>query len=301
MVDAGTSGWRNFPDFKAKIIDRAKTRVLALLNIVGGGMGVTSENDAADMDPEAAAKMARAHPDVIVGFKSAHYKGPGWPSVDGAVKAANQTRLPVMVDFGYATRERNINALFMDKLRPGDIYTHCYSGHRQEVVDGKLNPAMEAGRKRGILFDVGHGGGSFYWNVALPAVEQKFWPDSISTDLHTGSQNAGMKDMTNVMSKILSMGAPLEEVIRMSTWNPANEIHRPALGNLDPGAEADVTVLRLDKGSFGFLDSAGARWTGTRFLVAEMTVRKGVVEWDLNGRAAVDWKSFPYRKRPDPQ
>jgi dihydroorotase len=300
MVDAGTSGWRNFPDFRAKIIDRAKTRVLALLNIVGGGMGVTSENDAGDMDAEATAKMAEANPDVVVGFKSAHYNGPGWPSVDGAVKAGKLTNLPVMVDFGYITKERNINALFMDKLRPGDIYTHCFSGHRDEVVDGKLNPAMEAGRKRGIIFDVGHGGGSFYWNVAVPAIEQKFWPDSISTDLHTGSMNAGMKDMTNTMSKILNLGAPLDEVIRMSTWSPAKEIRRPGLGNLDAGAEADVTVLRLDKGKFGFLDSAGARRDGNQLLVAELTVRKGKVEWDLNGRASVDWKSFQYRKRARP-
>ena len=302
MVDAGTSGWRNFPDFRERIIDRARTRVLALLNIVGGGMGTGVENNPADMDPEAAAQMAKSHPDVIVGFKSAHYSGEGWPSIDNAVKAGKLTDLPVMVDFGYITRERNINTLLLDKLRPGDIYTHCYSGHREELLEsGKLNPAMEAGRKRGIYFDVGHGAGSFYWYVAVPAFEQKFFPDSISTDLHTGSINAGMKDMINVMSKILNLGVPLDEVVAMSTWNPAREIQRPQLGHLDPGADADLTVLRLDRGNFGFVDSAGARNGGGRLLACEMTVRAWAVMWDLNGRAARDWKAFPYRKRPRPQ
>jgi len=287
MVDAGTAGWRGFPDFRQRVIDRAKTRVLALLNIVGGGMGPGSENDPADMDPEATAKMAKAHLDVVVGFKSAHYSGEGWHSVENAVKAGNMTKLPVMVDFGYIDKDRNINALFLDKLRPGDIYTHCYSGHRQELLDnGKLNPAMEAGRKRGIIFDVGHGGGSFYWNIAVPATRQGFWPDSISTDLHTGSMNAGMKDLPNVMSKILNLGASLDDVVRMSTWNPARQIGRPELGHLSEGAPADVTVLRLEKGRFGFIDAAGAAMSGDKRLVCELTIRDGQVAWDLDGLAA---------------
>ncbi len=298
MVDAGSSGWRNFPDFRNRVIRRARTRVLAMLNVVGAGMGTHGENDPADMDPEAMAKMAKDNPEVVVGFKSAHYAGPGWHSIDNAVKAGNLTGLPVMVDFGRATEERNLNALLLDKLRPGDIYTHCYSGLRGEVSDeGKVNPAMEGGRKRGIFFDVGHGGGSFFWNRAVPAFEQKFYPDSISTDLHTGSMNAGMKSMTNVMSKILNFGIPLDDVIAMSTWNPAKQIKRPQLGNLDTGAEADVTVLRLDRGAFGFIDSAGAKKMGDRLLLCEMTIRKGLVAWDLNGHAAPDWKSFDYRRR----
>ncbi len=300
MVDAGTSGWKTFPDFRERIINRARTRVLALLNIVGAGMGdrEQGENDPKDMDPEAAAQMAKANADVIVGFKSAHYQGPGWYSVENAVKAGNLADLPVMVDFGFITKERRLPELLLDKLRPGDIYTHCYSGHREELLDdGKVNPAMIAGRKRGIFFDVGHGAGSFYWWVAVPAVaEQKFWPDSISSDLHSGSMNAGMKDMPNILSKILNLGVPLDRVIEMSTWAPAKEIKRPQLGHLDLGSEADVAVLRLDQGNFGFTDSAGALNMGPRRLAAEMTIRKGRVEWDLNGRAAPDWKSFHYEK-----
>ncbi len=150
MVDAGSSGARTFPDFRDRIIAHAKTRILAFLNIVGAGMGTGKEDDPAEMDAEAAAQVAKANPDVIVGFKTAHYAGPGWESVEGAVKAGELSGLPVMVDFGRINGVRNINALFLDKLRPGDIFTHCFSGHREELLaNGKMNPAMEAGRKTG--------------------------------------------------------------------------------------------------------------------------------------------------------
>ncbi|MCX6625935.1 MAG: amidohydrolase/deacetylase family metallohydrolase, partial [Acidobacteria bacterium] len=278
MVDAGSSGWSNFPDFRQRVIDRAQTRVLALLNISGVGMAPKGENDPGDMDAAKAAKMARAHPDIIVGFKIAHYLLPDWRNVDHALDAARQTNLPLMVDFGMPSGPRNISTLLLEKLRPGDIYTHCYSNYRKEMADdGKLNPALFAARKRGVIFDLGHGGGSFYWTVAVPAFEQKFFPDSISTDLHTGSMNAGMKDMANVMSKVLSLGVPLDEVVRMSTWNPAREIKRPELGNLDVGTVADIAVLAMERGRFGFQDSAGGRRMGDRKIVAELTIRNGAV------------------------
>ena len=298
QVDAGSSGWRNFEDFRQRIIDRSQTRVLAFINIVGNGMSPSGEDDNAEMQPAQAAAVAKKHKDVVVGFKTAHYAGEGWPSVDGALAAAKATDLPIMVDFGYMTLDRSLRTLLGDKMRAGDIYTHCYSGHRGELgEDGKVNPAFVAGRKRGVIFDVGHGGGSFYWNIASPLTEQGFWPDSISTDLHTGSMNAGMKDMTNVMSKLLTLGATLDAVIKMSTWNPAKQIKRPDLGHLDEGAEADITVLKLEQGRFGYIDSAGASRTGEKKLTAELTIRAGRVMWDLNGRAAADWKSFKYQKR----
>lgn len=297
MVDAGTSGWRNFPDFRQRVIERARTRVLAFLNISAVGMAPQGENNPSDMDVDQAVKMIQANRDVIVGLKVAHFAHGGWLDVENAVKAGTATKTPVMVDFGMTDKERNLSALLLDKLRLGDIYTHCYSGRRMEVLaGGALNPVMKAGRARGVLFDLGHGGGSFYWPVAMPAFQQKFYPDTISTDLHTGSMNAGMKDMVNVMSKTLAMGAPLEEIIRMSTWNAAKEIQRPELGNLDVGAEADVTVLRVEKGQFGFLDSAGARMAANERLVAELTIRKGAIVWDLNGLAATDWKAYSYKK-----
>jgi dihydroorotase len=298
MVDAGSSGWRNFEDFRQRVIDRAQTRVLAFVNIVGNGMSPSGENDNAEMQASQAAAIATKHKDIVVGFKTAHYAGEGWPSIDGAIAAARAAGTPIMVDFGYLTLDRNLRTLLGDKMRAGDIYTHCYSGHRGELgEDGKVNQAFVTGRKRGVIFDVGHGGGSFYWNIASPITEQGFWPDSISTDLHTGSMNAGMKDMTNVMSKMLTLGASLDDVIKMSTWNPAKQIKRPELGNLDEGAEADITVLNLEQGKFGFIDSAGASRTGARRLTAELTIRAGKIVWDLNGRAATDWKLFKYQKR----
>ena len=297
MVDAGSAGASNFDDFRDRIIRHSKTRVLAFLNIASPGMGTGHEDDIAGLDSAAAARVAKANPDLIVGFKSAHYAGPGWESIDSAVKAGEVTGLPVMVDFGRLNAVRNLNMLLLDKLRSGDIYTHCYSGHRQELLDnGKLNPAMPAGRKRGIIFDLGHGAGSFYWYVAVPAYAAGFYPDSISTDLHTNSMNAGMKDFINSMSKLLNLGSSLADVVRMSTWNPAREIKRPQLGNLDVGAEADIAVLRLDRGSFGFVDSAGAKRAGNQLLTCEMTLRAGKVMWDLNGRASLDWEKFPYQK-----
>lgn len=298
MVDAGTAGAHNFAAFKARVIDKARTRVLAFLNIAAAGMGTGKEDELAGLDTDLAIRTAKEHPGVIVGFKSAHFAGPGWESIDAAVKASKATGLPVMVDFGYLNATRNLATLLEDKLQRGDIYTHCYAGHRAELTeDGKVNPAMIHGRKRGVLFDVGHGAASFYWYVAAPAMRQGFPPDIISTDLHGGSMNAGMKDMTNVMAKILNLGATLPQVIAMSTWNAAQSIHRPDLGHLSPGAEADIAVLRVDRGTFGFLDSAGARYPGTVNLAAELTLRAGKVVWDLNGRAGQDWQTFPYDKK----
>jgi dihydroorotase len=299
MVDAGSSGFKDFADFRDYTIKRARTRVLAFLNIVASGMHTGRENDPAEMDAENAARVAKENPDLIVGFKSAHYAGQGWAAIDGAVKAGNATGLPVMVDFGQITKDRNIDTLFLDKLRPGDIYTHCFSGHREELLEnGKLNPAMAEGRRRKIIFDIGFGQASFYWYVAIPAYQAGFYPDSISTDLHTNSMNGGMKSMNNVMSAILALGSPLTDVIRMSTWAPAQQIKRPQLGNLDVGAEADIAVLRVEKGTFGMLDSALARMPGSQRIITEMTLRKGVVAFDLNGLASEDWQRFSYRKGP---
>ena len=159
---------------------------------------------------------------------------------------------------------------------------------------------MTAGRQRGVLFDIGHGAGSFYWNIAVPALQQGFAPDTISTDLHTGSMNAGMKDLASVMSKVLNLSVELKDVIRMVTWSAAQAVGRSELGHLSPGREADVTVLELEEGDFGFLDSAGALRRGRLRLNPEMTIRAGKVVWDKNGRAGVPWRRFPYTKRGPP-
>jgi dihydroorotase len=285
VADAGSSGARNFEDFKEHIIDRSTTRVLAFLNIVGAGMrGPKYENNLAEMDPAPAAEMAKRHPGLIVGIKTAHYAGPEWTPVEHAVKAGTAANIPVMVDFGENHAERPLAVLLTKKLRPGDIYTHCYSGLRGELgADGKVNPGMREGRKRGVIFDVGHGAGSFAWGVVIPAIQQGFWPDSISTDLHARSMNGGMKDMLNVMSKFLALGMPVDEVLARATWNPAREIHHEELGHLSVGAPADVTVLRVEQGHFGFTDMHGERMNGSEKFVCEMTLRDGKVVYDLNG------------------
>jgi dihydroorotase len=305
VADAGCSGWRNFEDFKDRVIDRAKTRVLVFLNIVGNGMrGGKFENDLTDMEVAPAAEMALRHKGLIVGFKTAHYAGPEWTPVEHAVEAGTIAKIPVMVDFGNDHPERPLADLLTKKLRPGDIYTHCYSGLRHELDEsGKVNPGMLEGRKRGVIFDVGHGSGSFAWRVAVPALKQGFIPDSISTDLHTGSMNSSMKDMLNVMDKFLALGMPLDEVVRRSTWNPAREIHHEELGNLSVGAPADVTVLSLETGKFGFTDMYGARLQATQKLICEVTVRNGKVVYDLNAITRPDWDKLPknYLQTGDPR
>ena len=294
VADAGSSGWRNFEDFKRKIIDTSKTRVTAFLNIVGYGMGGGPiEQNLHDMQAKPTADMALKHKGVIVGVKSAHYSGPEWDPYARSVEAGTIANIPVMVDFGSA-RVRTIAELFTKYFRPGDIYTHAYAGGgRGELIDGKVNPAIFAAQKKGIIFDIGHGGGSFVWRTAVQAFKEGYYPDSISTDLHIGSMNAGMKDMLNVMSKFLALGMPLADIIQRSTWNPANEIKLEHLGHLSVGAPADVAVLRLEKGKFGFLDQRGGRLDGTQKLGCELTVREGAVVYDLNGLAAPPWETMP--------
>ena len=291
VADAGCSGWKNFEDFKAHVIDRSKTRVLAFLNIVGAGMrGPKYEQNLDEMDPIAAAAMARKYPGVIVGIKTAHYFAPDWTAVERAVEAGTLADIPVMVDFGSFLPERPYQELVTSKIRPGDISTHMYRD-MVPILDaqGKVLPYLFEARKRGVIFDVGHGGGSFQFSQAVPAIQQGWVPDSISTDLHIGSMNSGMKDMLNLMSKFLNMGISLQDVIRDSTSNPAKEIKHPELGTLSVGSDADIAVLRLEHGHFGFVDSSGARMDGDRKLICEMTVRDGQVVWDLNGLAGEDW------------
>ncbi|MEX0312752.1 MAG: amidohydrolase/deacetylase family metallohydrolase, partial [Allomuricauda sp.] len=217
VADAGSSGWRDFRKFKEQVIDRSKTRVLAFLNIVGLGMkGGAIEQDLADMDPKLTAMIAKQYPDMIVGVKLAHYSGFDWRPTERAVEAGKLAGIPVMIDFGGSEPELSIETLFMEKLRPGDIFTHAYAHvkGRTPIVDenGKVRDFVFTSQKRGINFDVGHGGGSFLFEQAIPAVEQGLKPNSISTDLHTGSMNGGMKTQINVMSKFLNMGMPLKEV-----------------------------------------------------------------------------------------
>lgn len=296
VVDAGSSGWRNFPLFKSQTIDKAKTRVLALLNITGNGMRSRyEEQNLSDMNPQMTAYMiTKLYPDILVGIKASHYWGK-FENVDRAVKAGQLAGVPVMVDFGEHDPPNSIESLFMEHLRPGDIFTHTYSygpTQRETIVDenGKVKPFVFEAQQRGIVFDVGHGGGAFSWRQAVPATQQGFMANTISTDLHTQSMNRGMKDLSNVASKFMAMGYSLPEVVFRMTWAPAQVIHRTDLGHLTVGAEADIAVFDLRKGSFGFLDVRKKRVAGDSKLEAQLTLRAGEVVWDLNGIAAEEYK-----------
>ena len=293
IVDVGGAGWQNFRTFKEQTIDRSKTRVLSFLNIVGSGMkGGPYEQNLNDMDAKMTGMVAQRHPE-IVGIKVAHYAGPEWDPVQRAVEAGEMAGIPVMVDFGGHIPPLSLERLLMEELRPGDIFTHTF-GHvpgRIPVVSerGKVRPYVWEAQKRGIIFDVGHGGGSFLFRQAIPALKEGFKPNTISTDLHTGSMNAGMKSQINVMSKFINMDMSLAEVIEASTWSPAKVIQRKDLGHLSEGAVADVAVINLKEGEFGYVDSGGYRMDGTQKLECELTLREGNVVWDLNGLSRPYW------------
>jgi dihydroorotase len=280
LVDAGGAGWRNFPQFKEQVIDRARTRVLSFINIVGSGMkGGPVEQNLADMDARLTAMRIRQYSALIVGVKVAHYSGPEWDPVTRAVAAGTEANVPVMIDFGGHTPPLSLEELLLKRLRPGDIMTHAYADvrGRTPIVDenGKVRPYVWEARKRGVVFDVGHGGGSFLFRQAVPAMKEGFRPDVISTDLHTGSMNSGMKDILTTMSKFLAMGMPLADVIRANTSRAAEVINRKDLGSL--------TVLRVRRGTFGFTDVSGGKLSGDQKLECELTIKAGQVVWDLNG------------------
>ncbi len=216
------------------------------------------------------------------------------------VEAGRATNVPVMIDFGGHTPPLPLEDLLLKHLRPGDILTHTYAhvNGRIPIVDeqGRVRPFVLEARKRGVIFDVGHGGGSFLFRQAVPAMKQGFMPDVISTDLHTGSMNSGMKDILNTMSKFLNMGMPLKDVIRANTARAAEVIKRPDLGHIAEGGEADIAVLNLRRGSFGFIDVGGGKLTGDQKLECELTVKGGQVVWDLNGLSVPVWTDVPPRK-----
>ncbi len=292
IVDCGGAGWKNFPVFKKNVIDVSQTRVLSFLNIVGEGMrGGAYEQDARDMDPKMAAHVAKQNKKDIVGFKVAHFENAEWTPVDNAVTAGKLAGdIPVIVDFGGDDSHAplSIEELFFKHLRPGDIYTHTFTElqRRDPIVDFKtrqLKPFIKNAQARGIVFDVGFGGASFAFDQALPAIKAGFYPNTISTDLHTGSMNNAMKDMLNVMSIFMTMGMDVPAIIKASTWAPAQSIKREELGNLSVGSVADVAILGIREGNFGFFDRIGHKETGTKKFECQATIRNGKMVYDLNG------------------
>ncbi len=292
VVDAGTAGWRNFPVFKEQVIDKSKTRILAFLNIAGVGLsGKPAQEDILDMNPDKAVELLLNYPDIIVGIKIGHYEGKEWTPFDNALSASKKSNRPLFVECHlpqYSLEDQ------LNRMRPGDIITHSFErvSERMSVIDeqGKVRPFVVEAKKRGILFDVGHGGAGFWFSEAIPALQQGLIPNSFGTDLHRFSMNAGMKDMLNVMSKYLAMGMTKEDVILRATWYPAKSIKREDLGQLSEGAVADLTILNVRKGNFGFTDAGGNKIEGKEKFEAELTIREGKIVWDLNGISAESFK-----------
>jgi dihydroorotase len=296
IVDAGTSGAETFLQEKEEVIDHAKVRVLAFLNIVGNGMQGGLEQTVDQMDIARCAETIKKYPDIIVGVKTAHYwtdlpwdaEHTPWAAVDRAIACAQATNRPVMFDF-WPRSDRTYADLILKKARPGDIHTHVFAQQFPIILpDGKLNPILTEARRRGVIFDVGHGAASFWFRNAVPAVKQGFLPDSISTDLH--EENFTILSFDEVLSKFRAMSIPLDELIRRSTINPANEIHRPELGTLSVGKEADVAVLEEQHGKFGYIDCGFARMDGDVRVVARVTVRAGRILYDPSGLSMTEWQ-----------
>ena len=291
VVDAGCTGWRDFELYKKRTIDASQTRVLAMLNIVGTGMDGAGENNIDEMDPQKTAEMAMKYPKDIVGVKLAHFSGRTWVPTDRAIAAGKLANIPIMVDFGSADPFLPLDSLFNVKFRKGDIYTHAFGGNgtdnpngRESIVDmnGKVKPFVYKAREKGVIFDVGFGGASYLYNQGVPAVKAGFYPNTISTDLHTGSMNGPMKSMENIMGLFMATGMPLKDVIAASTWKPAQAIKREELGNLSQGSVADIAIFKINEGKHGW-PVRGGKFEGTQRLQTEMTMRAGNVVYDLDG------------------
>lgn len=294
VVDAGTTGWRTFPDFKAKVVDPSLTRVLAFINIfeTGFSAGSAIEPDLNTLDVQMTVDAIKKYPDFIAGTRIGHYKGKSWIPFDKASQAAQITDRPLFVECHmpeYSLEDQ------LKKMRSGDIITHSFENvsERMPIVDeqGKLRAFVLEAQNRGVLFDVGHGGVGFWFNQAIPALKQGLLPNSFGTDEHRTSMNAGMKNMLNVMSKYLTIGMSIPDIIASGSWKPAKSIKREDLGNLSVGSVADIAVLSILNGKYGYVDSGGNRIEGNQKFEAELTVRAGRIIWDLNGLAAT-----PYTK-----
>ena len=295
VVDAGTSGWRNFSVFKSNVIDKSQTRILAFINIAGVGMvGNPDQEDISDMNAQMTALAIQKYPEIIVGVKIGHYEGSDWTPFDRALEAGNIAKVPMFVECHlprYSLKDQ------LNKMRPGDIITHSYEKitERESVVDdqGKVRPFVLEAKKKGILFDVGHGGYGFWFSEAVPSLQQGLAPNTFGSDLHRFSMNSGMKNMLNIMSKYLNMGMEVPDIIQRATWNAAQSIKRNDLGSITEGSVADMAIISILTGKYGFIDAGGNKIEGSRKFEAELTIRAGKIVWDLNGLSAQTFKNKP--------
>jgi dihydroorotase len=285
VVDAGTSGSFAFPAFRKFIIERAATRIRPLLHVVSIGMiagGTSNMGELEDLRycvPKLAVDAANKNRDLVVGFKirfSRGYTGPNdYEGMKRAREAADKARLPLMIHIGWAyTPLPKLLAL----MKKGDVVTHSFNGRPNGIIDssGKLLPEVIEARQRGVLFDVGHGAGSFSFDTMEKCLKQDFLPDTISSDLYSANINGPVFDLVTTLSKFLLLGLGLRQVVERATVNATHVFDFGAqIGTLRPGAEADVSVLELREGKFAFVDSTRKTRTGRQKFEPVVTIRGG--------------------------
>ncbi len=292
-VSAGDAGANNFAAFRRYVVPQARTRLYAFVHIANIGLAgfpVPELYNIGFAQTDAAAKAVAENSDIVLGIKvrmsenviAKHGLDPLKRSITAC--AAAGTNAKVMCHIG-GVETRELMSQILDLLRPGDILTHCYSGapniggaFTNIVQDGKLLPAALAAKQRGVVFDIGHGGGSFDYTVAEPAIQQGAGPDTISSDIHVFSGNSpGMPYLTWVMSKFMGLGFTLEQVVAMATVNPAKSINKlPKLGTLQVGAPGDAAILELVEGNVSFVDTRNNKRDGKAYLKPLQTVVAGV-------------------------
>jgi dihydroorotase len=291
-VDAGSAGAQTFPGLRRYVIERSATRILAFLNIAVQGMITSLVGELEDIrwgSPEQAIAQARQNPDLIVGIKvRLGYQmvgnDPG-PALRLAREAADALGLPLMV---HVIDIRPSLDWLLPYLGHGDVVTHCFHGNEGGILDerGRVLPAAVRARERGVLFDVGHGAGSFAYRVARAALAQGFPPDTISSDLHAHNVDGPVFDQATTLSKLLHLGMPLADVIRATTATPATAVRREdRIGGLAAGRAADISVLELRDGRWALPDAAGATEVVEQLLIPRMVIRAG--EFRELGAAAI--------------
>lgn len=284
-VDTGSAGPGNFPGFRKHVIDPSQIRILVYLHVSFAGIFAFSErvmvgesHDIRLMAARDAVEVAEANRDVIIGIKvriGRIASGPaGIAPLDVALQVADETGLPLMVHIDEPPPSYEA---VVDRLRPGDVLTHCFRPFPNSPVtrDGRIKPEVLAARERGVLFDIGHGKGSFGWKTARTMLAQGFKPDTVSSDVHALCINGPAYDQVTTLSKFLALGMPLDEVIAASTVNAARALNRPELGTFKPGCVGDASILSLKDGAFPLEDVRGEIVTADRRIFAEGVVVNG--------------------------
>jgi dihydroorotase len=284
-VDTGSAGPGNWPGFRKHVIEPSQVRILAYLHVSFAGIygfdrrvHVGESEDMRLMAPIDAAEVADANRDLVVGIKvrvGRHASGDqGTAPLDVALQVADEVGMPLMahIDHPPPSYEEVI-----DRLRPGDVLTHAFRPFPNApcTAQGTVKQAVLQARKRGVLFDIGHGMGSFSFKTARAMLANGFYPDTISSDVHQLCINGPAFDQVTTLSKFLCLGMELGEVIRATTINAAMALRRPALGSLKPGSAGDATILSIREGKFDYVDVTGEHMTGDRKIFSEATVIGG--------------------------